>query len=182
MGGIARLEWKRWMDVCMLFNSEPKDKTDCGRFWNSFLFFQMGHVLFPTHWHCCLQSKVSASDILLFVCFSNKLHIFLFTKLKEPPHPPTCDRRSSSQIESLLSCLVYVKSLAGHDRGRRLWRAEWIILKAGQFSKTAIGQAGHVGHYLSKSILVEVIRSSSKELLLLGIGNEINLPLVHIKR
>ena len=179
-----------WVEkVCMyfyaVFNSESKDKIDCGRFWFDFFscfFFRwdmfssphIGTVAFNQKWVPLIFCSLFVLEILF--CVFAKLKVLF----RNAPRLQICDPRSFSQIE-LLSCLVYEKSL-GHDWGLAALNSWMNYIKSWSIFKTAIGQADHLGHYRSKSILVEVIRSSSKELLLLRIGNEINLPPVHIWR
>ena len=158
-----------WVEkVCMyffaVFNSGSKHKIDCGRFWFDFFLVSFRWDMF-------------SSPHIGTVAFNQKWVPLIFCSLF---CLQICDPRSSSQIE-LLSCLVYEKSL-GHDWGLAALNSWMNNIKSWSIFKTAIGQADHLGHYLSKSILVEVIRSSSKELLLLRIGNEMILPPVHIWR
>ena len=186
LGGIARLEWKRCACIsmpCSTQNQKIKLIVEdfdliffsCFFFrWDMFSSPHIGTVAFNQKWVPLIFCSLFVLEILF--CVFAKLKVLF----RNAPRLQICDPRSFSQIE-LLSCLVYEKSL-GHDWGLAALNSWMNNIKSWSIFKTAIGQADHLGHYLSKSILVEVIRSSSKELLLLGIGNEMILPPVHIWR
>ena len=112
-----------WVEkVCMyfyaVFNSESKDKIDCGSFWFDFFFVSfrwdmfssphIGTVAFNQKWVPLIFCSLFVLEILF--CVSAKLDVLFRTASRLQIVP-----RSSSQIE-LLSCLVYENSL-GHDWG-----------------------------------------------------------------
>ena len=103
-----------------VFNSESKDRIDCGRFWFDFFscfFFRwdmfssphIGTVAFNQKWVPLIFCSLFVLEILF--CVFAKLKVLF----RNAPRLQICDPRSFSQIE-LLSCLVYEKSL-GHDWG-----------------------------------------------------------------
>ena len=109
--------------------------------------FQVGHVLLPAHWDCCIQPKVEFFTMM----WCGVMMLYAWCNVRRWIMMWWCIRMHHGFWN--LPCFLLLAAANAS--------AEWIILKVGQFSKRSLAGPDHLAadHYLSKSISAEVERS-----------------------